>query len=77
MAHSHREQEECYVVISGTGRIRLDGEIHQLRQWDFVRVSPLVIRAFEAGPDGLELIAIGLRPTRRRRRRPAGARLGH
>ena len=59
MAHSHREQEEGYVVISGTGRIRLDDEIHQLRQWDVVRVSPQVVRAFEAGPDGLELIAIG------------------
>jgi quercetin dioxygenase-like cupin family protein len=59
MAHSHREQEEGYVVISGTGRIRLDDEIHELRQWDVVRVSPQVVRAFEAGPDGLELIAIG------------------
>jgi quercetin dioxygenase-like cupin family protein len=59
MAHSHREQEEGYVVISGAGRIRLDDEIHELRQWDVVRVSPQVVRAFEAGPDGLELIAIG------------------
>jgi quercetin dioxygenase-like cupin family protein len=59
MAHSHREQEEGYVVISGSGRIRLDDEIHELRQWDVVRVSPETVRAFEAGADGLEVIAIG------------------
>ena len=58
-AHSHREQEEAYVVISGSGRIRLDEEIHDLRQWDVVRVSPQTIRAIEAGDEGLELIAVG------------------
>src|SRR5437762_8206275 len=59
MAHSHREQEEAYVVISGSGRIRLDDEIRELRQWDVVRVGPQTVRAFEAGADGLELIAVG------------------
>ena len=58
-AHSHREQEEAYVVISGSGRVRLDDEIRELRRWDVVRVSPTTVRAFEAGDDGLELIAIG------------------
>ena len=58
-AHSHREQEEAYVVISGSGRVRLDDEIRELRCWDVVRVSPTTVRAFEAGDDGLELIAIG------------------
>jgi mannose-6-phosphate isomerase-like protein (cupin superfamily) len=59
LAHSHREQEEAYVVVSGSGRIRLDDAIYQLRQWDAVRISPSTIRALEAGDDGLELIAIG------------------
>ena len=59
MAHSHREQEEAYVVTSGSGRVRLDNETLELRQWDVVRVSPHTIRAFEAGEDGLELIAVG------------------
>jgi quercetin dioxygenase-like cupin family protein len=59
MAHSHREQEEAYVVVSGSGRMRLDDEVHDIRQWDVVRVSPQTIRAFEAGDDGLELIAAG------------------
>ncbi len=59
MAHSHREQEEAYVVIRGSGRMLLDGEVQELREWDVVRVSPEVVRAFEAGPDGLEIIAVG------------------
>jgi uncharacterized cupin superfamily protein len=58
-AHSHREQEEAYVVISGSGQVRLDNEIRELRCWDVVRVSPATVRAFEAGDNGLELIAIG------------------
>jgi quercetin dioxygenase-like cupin family protein len=58
-AHSHREQEEAYVVVSGSGRIRLDDEVRDLKPWDVVRVAPEVVRGFEAGPDGLELIAVG------------------
>jgi mannose-6-phosphate isomerase-like protein (cupin superfamily) len=58
-AHSHREQEEAYVVVSGSGRVRLDDEVRDIRQWDVVRVAPEVVRAFESGPDGLELIAVG------------------
>jgi quercetin dioxygenase-like cupin family protein len=59
MAHRHREQEEVYVVVSGSGRALLDGELVELRQWDTVRVAPEVVRAFEAGPDGLDVIAVG------------------
>ena len=58
-AHSHREQEEAYVVVAGSGRVLLNDEVLQLRQWDVVRVAPEVVRAFEAGPDGLEVIAVG------------------
>ncbi|MGA8353512.1 MAG: cupin domain-containing protein [Solirubrobacteraceae bacterium] len=58
-AHSHREQEEAYLVVSGSGRVLLDDEVHELRQWDLMRVSPEVVRAFEAGPDGLDLVAVG------------------
>jgi quercetin dioxygenase-like cupin family protein len=59
MAHSHREQEEAYVVVAGSGRALLDGECHDLRQWDVLRVAPEVVRSFEAGPEGLDLIAVG------------------
>ncbi len=59
VAHSHREQEEAYVVVAGSGRLLLDNEVHDLRQWDVVRVAPEVVRAFEAGPDGLDILAVG------------------
>ena len=59
MAHTHREQEEAYVVVAGSGRVRLDDEVRDISQWDVVRVAPAVLRAFESGPDGLELLAIG------------------
>ncbi len=59
MAHSHREQEEACVVVAGSGRVLLDGETTDLRQWDVLRVAPEVVRAFEAGPDGLDIIAVG------------------
>jgi mannose-6-phosphate isomerase-like protein (cupin superfamily) len=59
MGHSHREQEEVYVILSGSGRIKLNDEILELRPWDVVRVAPSTVRGFEAGSDGLELIAIG------------------
>jgi mannose-6-phosphate isomerase-like protein (cupin superfamily) len=57
--HRHREQEEAYLVISGSGQILLDGEVHDVGPWDVVRVAPEVLRAFAAGPDGLEVVAVG------------------
>ena len=57
--HRHGTQEEAYIVVAGAGRVLLDGTVHELRQWDVVRVAPEVVRAFAAGADGLELIAIG------------------
>ena len=59
MAHSHREQEGAYVVLSGSGQVRLDDEVRDLRRWDVVRVSPQTVRAFQAGDEGLELIVAG------------------
>jgi quercetin dioxygenase-like cupin family protein len=59
MAHSHREQEEAYIVVAGSGRVLVDDEVLELRQWDVVRVAPEVVRAFEAGPEGLDIIAVG------------------
>jgi mannose-6-phosphate isomerase-like protein (cupin superfamily) len=58
-AHSHGEQEEAYVVVAGSGRMLLDDDVLELRQWDVVRVAPEVVRAFEAGPGGLDMIAVG------------------
>src|SRR3981081_1618281 len=47
--HRHREQEEAYVVVAGSGRMLVDGEVLELRKWDAVRVAPEVARAFAAG----------------------------
>lgn len=57
--HRHREQEEAYVVVEGSGRMRLGDEVVDLKQWDVIRVAPSVVRAFESGPDGMALIAVG------------------
>jgi mannose-6-phosphate isomerase-like protein (cupin superfamily) len=57
--HRHREQEEAYVVVAGSGRAKLDDEIVELAAWDVLRVAPAVVRSFEAGPEGLDLICIG------------------
>ena len=59
IGHSHREQEEVYVVVSGSGRIKLDDDVRELRAWDVVRVAPSTVRAVEGGPQGIQLIAIG------------------
>src|SRR5690348_11328591 len=50
VGHHHREQEEAYVVIGGSGQVRLDDEVFDLAQWDVVRVAPDVVRGFRAGP---------------------------
>ena len=57
--HRHQRAEEVYVVLGGSGRVRIDDEIHEVRQLDAIRVAPGSTRAFEAGPEGLELIVIG------------------
>jgi mannose-6-phosphate isomerase-like protein (cupin superfamily) len=57
--HRHEDAEEVYVVVGGSGRVRLDDEIEDIGHLDAIRVEPKVARAFEAGDDGLELIAFG------------------
>jgi mannose-6-phosphate isomerase-like protein (cupin superfamily) len=58
-AHVHEEAEEIYVVLAGSGRVKLDDEIVEVGPLDALRVAPGVTRQFEAGPDGLELLAVG------------------
>jgi len=57
--HTHRQQEEVYVVLSGSARIKLGDELHELAQWDAVRVAPETMRGIEAGPEGVEILAVG------------------
>ena len=56
--HTHRKQEEVYVVLSGSGRMKLDDEIVELEEWDAVRVPAGTWRGYEAGPEGLEILVI-------------------
>ncbi len=57
--HKHAGQEEIYVVLSGSGRVKVGDEVRELRQLDAIRVSSGTMRGFEAGPDGAELLAFG------------------
>jgi mannose-6-phosphate isomerase-like protein (cupin superfamily) len=58
-AHRHRTAEEIYVVLAGSGTVKLDDEVLDLEPLDAVRVSPGTARSFEAGPDGLEVLVFG------------------
>jgi mannose-6-phosphate isomerase-like protein (cupin superfamily) len=60
-AHRHRNAEEVYVVLAGAGRVKLDDDVVEVGRLDAIRVSPPVARAFEAGPEGLELLAFSTR----------------
>jgi quinol monooxygenase YgiN/mannose-6-phosphate isomerase-like protein (cupin superfamily) len=60
-AHRHGRAEEVYVVLSGSGRVKLDDHVADVGPLDAVRISPPVTRAFEAGPDGLELLVFSPR----------------
>ena len=57
--HTHKTQEEVFVVISGSMRVKVEDEIKELGPWDSIRVSKETPRGFEAGPEGVEFIAIG------------------
>jgi len=57
--HTHKTQEEVYVVVGGSGRMKVDDEIIDLKAWDAVRVPPGTWRGYEAGAAGLELLVIG------------------
>ena len=57
--HTHETQEEVYVVVSGSGRMKVDDEIVELKEWDAVRVPPGTWRGYEAGPEGLEILVVG------------------
>jgi mannose-6-phosphate isomerase-like protein (cupin superfamily) len=57
--HTHKGQEEVYVVVSGNGRIKIDDEIVDFKQWDAIRVPAGAWRWVQAGAEGAEVIAFG------------------
>ena len=58
-AHKHKQQEEVYVVISGSLRAKVGDDVVELGPWDALRVPKDTIRNFEGGPEGAEIIAVG------------------
>ena len=57
--HQHNAQEEVYVLVAGSARLKLDDEIVELKPWDAVRIAKETMRNFEGGPEGAEVIAFG------------------
>jgi mannose-6-phosphate isomerase-like protein (cupin superfamily) len=57
--HRHTEQEEVYLVLSGSARVKLDDEIVELKPMDALRIPVSTTRGFEAGPEGAEILAFG------------------
>jgi mannose-6-phosphate isomerase-like protein (cupin superfamily) len=57
--HKHASQEEVYVVVRGSARIKVEDEIVELAEWDAIRLDKDTMRAVEAGPDGVEYLAFG------------------
>ena len=57
--HKHSAQEEVYVVVRGSGRVKVDDEVVELREWDAIRFDKDTMRNVEAGSDGIEYLAFG------------------
>lgn len=57
--HTHSEQEEVYVIVSGSARVAIGDEVVEAGQWDAVRIAPGELHGMEAGPDGAEIVAFG------------------
>ncbi len=57
--HKHEHQEEVYVVVRGSGCVKVEDEIVELREWDAIRFDENTMRNMEAGPDGIEFLAFG------------------
>jgi mannose-6-phosphate isomerase-like protein (cupin superfamily) len=57
--HKHASQEEVYVIVSGSGRVKVGDEVVDVKQWDAIRFDKDTMRNVEAGPDGIEYVAFG------------------
>jgi mannose-6-phosphate isomerase-like protein (cupin superfamily) len=57
--HTHKTQEEIYILVNGSARMKIEDEIVDLKPFTAVRVSPATMRSYEGGPEGAELIVIG------------------
>ena len=57
--HHHNMQEEVYVLVKGSARLKLDDDVIDMKPWDAVRIAKETMRNFEGGPEGAEIIAFG------------------
>ena len=57
--HKHKNQEEVYVLVSGSARMKIEDEVRELKPWDAVRVHKDTMRTFEAGDGGAEFLIVG------------------
>jgi mannose-6-phosphate isomerase-like protein (cupin superfamily) len=57
--HKHEDQEEVYVVVRGSARVKVGDDIVELGEWDAIRFDKDTMRNVEAGPDGVEYLAFG------------------
>jgi mannose-6-phosphate isomerase-like protein (cupin superfamily) len=57
--HRHESQQEVYVVVRGSARVRVEDEIVELREWDAIRFPKSTMRQVEAGPEGVDYLAFG------------------
>jgi mannose-6-phosphate isomerase-like protein (cupin superfamily) len=57
--HKHKDQEEVYVIVRGSARVKVDDEVVELGEWDAIRFGKDTMRNMEAGPEGCEYLAFG------------------
>jgi mannose-6-phosphate isomerase-like protein (cupin superfamily) len=57
--HKHKNQEEVYVLVSGSARMKIEDEVKELEQWDAVRVHKDTMRTIEGGDEGAEFLVVG------------------
>jgi mannose-6-phosphate isomerase-like protein (cupin superfamily) len=57
--HKHREQEELFVILSGSGKMKLNDETIEVGPLDAIRVDPQTLRGLEAGKEDLEFLIVG------------------
>jgi mannose-6-phosphate isomerase-like protein (cupin superfamily) len=55
--HTHANQEEVYVVVRGSARVKVGDEIVELGEWDAIRFDKGTMRNMEGGAEGCEYVA--------------------
>jgi len=56
--HSHKKNEEVYIVLRGSGTFHVDGKEFPVSEGSIVRVAPAGERAWKAGEEDLYFICI-------------------